>query len=200
MKKNKKTLIALLCAALFLFTLSACADTPEPANVEPDPPEIEDTDPPEYETPISLPETLDPEDLDDPDDWYIPHYDIVVNGVGLPGVSAIIVGEDEIWATHVPLVAVLEALDLADSAQVSWNHETGEVTMEGLYGPISFTLGADGFTVNDQTIPLFHHAVEYERDNNIYVPTLFFRDVFGLGSAYSQSGQIFINSDGGDMH
>ena len=108
-------------------------------------------------------------------DWS--RYPIIVNGVGITD-SFQTVGEDEIFPTHVPLVAVAEAFDV----EVEWDEDTDEVMLEGLNGEITFTVGSAVFEVDGRRVTLGQPSVEI--DDTIYVPTLFFRDVFGAGSAY----------------
>ena len=190
MKTMKKTLIGLLIAAMLVFGLGACTGADEPY--------VEEPETPGYEEPVTLPETLDPEDLEDLEDWddeWV-HYDIFVNGVGLPGVNAFMPDEEDLFPSHVPLIAVLEALGAAPS---EWDHDTSEVTVEGLNGTITFAVGSNMFLVDGETIELFHPALEH--NGQIYVPLLFFRDVYGVGSAFSEGGSIFISDEAiDDMH
>jgi len=122
------------------------------------------------------------------------HYDIVIDGEGLVGAHALFMDEEIDFQTHVELVPVAEALD----SYVTWNQETNEVTMEGRIGSISFTVGSNDFTVNGETVTLHHPSVDFY--GTLYVPILFFRDVFGMPSAFSFEGRIYINSVEDDMN
>ncbi|MCL2383559.1 MAG: copper amine oxidase N-terminal domain-containing protein [Oscillospiraceae bacterium] len=121
-------------------------------------------------------------------DW--DRYPIIVNGVGITDETQMI-GEDAIWPTHVPLVAVMEALE--KSVEVDGD----EVTVEGLNGEITFTVGSTDFEVDGERIVLPQSSVEV--DGTIYVPLRFFRDVFG-GSAYFSGGNVFVNTAADEMH
>jgi len=141
-----------------------------------------------------------PEFVELPDGWeygvqgFEPHYDIVVEGEGLVGAHVIFVGEDAIFPTHLELAPVAEAL----GAAVEWNRDTNMVTLEGLNGGISFVAGSYDFTVDGETVTLLQPSVNFY--GTIYVPILFFRDVFGMASAYSQEGRFFISRVESDMH
>jgi len=141
-----------------------------------------------------------PEFVELPDDWdggtddYIPHYDVLIDGEGLVGAHVIFVGEDAIFPTHAELVPVAAAL----GAEVEWNQETNEVVLEGLNGSISFIAGSYDFTVNGETITLYQPSVDFY--GTLYVPVLFFRDIYGMPSAYSFEGRIYIDSVESDMH
>ena len=145
-----------------------------------------------YEMPVTGPEMIEL-----PDDWVFedvdPHYCIVIDGEGLVGPLALFLDEDMDFQTHVELAPVAEFL----GSEVEWNQETGEVTMEGRIGQISFMVGSNEFTVDGQTVTLHHEAVDFY--GSLYVPVLFFRDVFGMGAAYSFEGRIYINTDEDDM-
>ena len=132
--------------------------------------------------------------LDDWNGWEDPMFDeIIVDGVGLAGVFARSVSDEDSFLTHVPLKAVAGFL----GADVNWDQDTGEVTLEGLKGPIAFTVGSNDFDVAGETVTLYHAAMEFYGD--VYVPVLFFRDVFGMGSVYSLCGQVIINTEPDDM-
>ena len=184
---NKRKIALLLALVVAAFGLAACGGTnggdPTPAPPAPTP---------EYQSPSTLPEELDPEDLVDLE-W--PEDDIFVDGVALSGVRARKISEDELFPTHVPLFAVADALGMTGG--FFWDADAGEVTLEGLIGTITLTIDSNVFTVNGETVELFHPAIKYE--DEIYVPLLFFRDVFGAGSAFSEGGQIFISSEEDDM-
>jgi len=146
-----------------------------------------------YEMPVTGPEMIDL-----PDGWSYddvdPHYCIVVDGEGLVGPMAIFLDPDVDFQTHVELNPVAEFL----GSEVHWDQETGDVTLEGKNGSISFVVGSNAFTVDGQTVTLNHDSVDFY--GTVYVPVLFFRDVFGMGSAYSFEGHIYINTEADDMY
>jgi len=144
-----------------------------------------------YERAVTGPETIgdDWEGDTDVDPWYC----IVIDGEGLVGAHAIFLDDEVDFQTHVELVPVAEHL----GAEVEWNHDTNEVTLEGRIGSISFIVGSNDFVVNGETITLFHPAVDFY--GSLYVPVLFFRDVFGMPTAYSFEGRIYIGSEESDM-
>jgi len=141
-----------------------------------------------------------PEFIELPDDWaygieeWEPHYDILIDGEGLVGAHVIFVGEDAIFPTHVELVPVAAAL----GAEVEWNTDTNVVTLEGLNGSISFVAGSYDFTVDGEIVSLYQPSVDFY--GTVYVPVLFFADVFGMPSAYSFEGRIYIDSTETDMY
>jgi len=146
-----------------------------------------------YEMPVTGPEWIDL-----PDDWVHEdvdaHYCIVVDGEGLVGPLALFMDPEMDFQTHVELVPVTEFL----GAEVEWDQETGIVTLDGINGSISFTVGSNSFTVDGQVVTLNQESVDFY--GTLYVPVLFFRDVFGMGSAYSFEGRIYINTEADDMY
>ena len=124
--------------------------------------------------------------LDDWDD--VVFYDIIIDGVGLPGVYPRFSDDNDLFPSMVPLVLVGFHLGY----DVFWDVETNVVSLEGLNGPISFEVGSNYFTVADESIALPQPSMEI--DGNVYVPVLFFRDVYGMEGAYSIGGQIFIET------
>ncbi|MCL2361724.1 MAG: copper amine oxidase N-terminal domain-containing protein [Defluviitaleaceae bacterium] len=142
--------------------------------------------------------TTGPEMIDLPDDWVFEdvdsHYCIVIDGEGLVGPLAIFMNPDVDFQTHVELMPVVEFL----GSPAEWNQETGEVTLEGRNGSISFIVGSNDFNVDGQNVTLHNGSVDFY--GTVYVPILFFRDVFGMGSAYSFEGRIYINTEADDMH
>jgi len=188
----------LVLALLLLLSFAACgggepaarpAETPpaeEPIDCEPIDEEDEDNG---YEIPLPPTE----EDLDDFDDTDWSVYPVIINGVGVPGASLEMVGEDEIFPTHVSLMAIERALDV----DVFWNMQTNEVSFPGLNGFISFVVGSADFTVAGETITLEQESLRI--DDEIYLPIPFFRDVFGADSAYFSGGHVFIDFEDGDM-
>jgi len=190
MKKFKKLLPFALTVALLL--LGACSAT---TNTNDDPPAAED--PPNYEQPVTLPEDIDPEDVEvdcetDTDVNYV-WPTIFVNGEGIPGIDHRIVGDD-IFPTHVPLIPVATALGV-DSILILEVYPP-IVDLAGLNGDISFTVGSEDFAVDGEVITLNQLSVEI--DGVIYVPVMFFRDVFG-GSAFSSGGEVHISADDDGM-
>jgi len=137
-----------------------------------------------------------PEAIELPDDWNHEdvdlHYDIIIDGEGLVGAHALFLDEEMDHQTHVELVPVAAHL----GATVVWN-EDNTIAIEGLDRDITFTVGSNDFTVNGETITLFHGSVDFY--GTVYVPVLFFQDVFGMGSAYAFEGRIYINTDADDM-
>ena len=128
------------------------------------------------------------------DDIELEFHDIVVDGVGLAGAFPRFAADDDLFASLVPLKAVAGFL----GAEVNWNYDSGEVSLEGLNGTISFDAGSEKFTVAGETVTLNQPSAVYYGD--IYVPIRFFSEVFGMGSAYSIGGQIFIDTNESDMH
>jgi len=185
MKKFKKALPFALVAMLLL--LSACRTT---TNTNDNPPAEGDSS-----QPVILPEEIDPDDVDaDYENDFDMDYvwpTIYVNGEGIPGVDHIIVGDD-IFPTHVPLIPVAEALGVTVTID---DTAPATVTLAGLNGNISFAVGSEDFMVNGEVMTLNQPSVEI--DGVVYVPVMFFRDVFG-GSAFSSGGEVHISADGAD--
>ena len=75
--------------------------------------------------------------------------------------------------------------------------EDGTVMLDGWMGDIVFEVNSDSFYVSATEISLFQPAVEI--DGEVYVPILFFRDVFGVGTAFFEGGTAIINDGFGDM-
>jgi len=140
-----------------------------------------------YERPVTGPEFVEL-----PDDWDFeevdPWYCVVIDGVGLVGPHALFMDENMDHQTHVELIPVAEFF----GAEVEWNQATGEVTLEGLNGSISFIVGSHDFTVNGEVITLYHGSEDFY--GMLVVPVLFFSDVFGMASSYSFEGRIYIDS------
>jgi len=118
---------------------------------------------------------------------------VIVDGVGIPGSSFEMIGEDAIFPTHVGLMAIEQAL----GADVFWNMQTGEVSLMSPNGFITFMVGSTDFYIDGEPITLAEESVRI--GDEIYVPIPFFRDVFGAGSAYFEGGNVFIGMDGSDM-
>lgn len=176
MKTYRKILVFMLVAAMFGFAMlgvSGCGNTNDvpPVNEEQ--------------------ETEGDNQGNNEIDWS--QYPIIVNGKGVAA-DSIIVGDSD-FPTHVPLLPVAEALD----AEVTIDNEINEITMEGLKGNISFAVGSENFVVNGETITLTQPVVKIY--GVIYVPILFFRDVFGAGNAAWIGGHVYIDTHApGDMY
>ncbi|MCL2828864.1 MAG: copper amine oxidase N-terminal domain-containing protein [Oscillospiraceae bacterium] len=183
---NFKKISLLLLTLLLVLSFAACADTESvpPPTPEPTPTPIEE---PDYE-----------EDEEEDNGYELPdidwgEYAVIVDGVGVPGASLETVG-DSIFPTHVSLLAVAER---GFGLDVFWNVQTDEVFFPGLNGNIHFFGGSADFDVDGETITLNQESLRI--GDEIYVPILFFRDVFGAGSAYFSGGIVSINTEGGDM-
>jgi len=148
-----------------------------------------------YEMFMTLPDYVDGWDGGFDDSWeggLLLSPDVVINGEGLYGVFARFIDDDSIFPTHIPLTAVANHL----GAEVAINN-TNEISLVGLNGHVVFTVGSADFTVDGETVTLAQPSVDI--DGDVYVPFRFFVDVFGMGSAYSSGGQIFISHDALDM-
>ena len=146
-----------------------------------------------YEMPMTGPEMIDlPEDWDFEYGGFT-HYDIVIDGEGLVGPLALFLEPDVNFQTHVELVPVAEFL----GTEVNWDQATNEVTLTGKLGDITFTVGTNDFAVDGQVVTLHGESVDFY--GHLFVPVLFFRDVFGMGAAYSFEGRIIINTEPDDM-
>ncbi|MCL2572785.1 MAG: copper amine oxidase N-terminal domain-containing protein [Defluviitaleaceae bacterium] len=145
-----------------------------------------------YEMPVTGPEFVEL-----PDDWEVedvePWYCIVVDGEGLVGPLALFMDEEMDFQTHVELMPVAEHL----GAYVNWDQDTNIVTLEGRIGSISFEVGSYEFIVDGETVALYHSSVDFY--GTVFVPVLFFRDVFGMPAAYAFEGRIYISSTESDM-
>jgi len=190
---NFKRVSLLLLALLLVFSFAACGrNTPAEEPIEEPPieePGYEENGDNGYELPVPPIGEIDEEDID----WSL--YPVIIDGVGVPGASLEMIGEDEIFPTHVSLIVVLER---GLGVDVFWNLQTDEVFFPGLNGNVHFFAGSADFEVDGETITLGQESLRI--GDEIYVPILFFRDVFGAGSAYFSGGNVFINLEGGDMH
>ena len=137
-------------------------------------------------------DTNDPFDVSD--EWLA----VYLDGEGIPGSYFLILDSDGeivnpeesgeyLSATHVPLFLVAQAL----GATVTWLEDSNEVTMDGLNGSISFEAGTNEFTVGGESISL--GEVSAVIDGTLYVPLMFFRDVYGAASVSVQGGEVHIN-------
>lgn len=190
---NFKRVSLLLLALLLALSFAACTegnpvDEPLPGPPIEEPPHEEDMDDNEYTTPV--PPIGDLDDMDDTD-WS--QYAVIIDGVGVSGASLQMIGEDEIFPTHVSLMALEQALN----TDIFWNLQTDEVFFPGLNGNIHFFAGSADFTVDGETITLAQEALRI--DDELYVPIQFFRDVYGASAAYFSGGHVFIHTEGGDM-
>ena len=122
-------------------------------------------------------------------DWSL--YPIIIDGkVGVTAEPFI--PEGEYFPTHIPLVPVAQALNTT----VNWNQDTGEVSLTGLKGAISFVVGYELFDVDGETVALLLPSMQI--GDEIYVPITFFRNVFGMGSAFWASGHVHLYTEGVD--
>jgi len=95
------------------------------------------------------------------------------------------------FPTHVSLLPVLQMLGTAIEVN------NGVVIMSGLdQRQITFDVGSNVFSVDGETIELNNHAVEV--DDAIYVPVMFFRNIFGAGSAAMMGGEVHIGTHATD--
>ncbi|MCL2249293.1 MAG: copper amine oxidase N-terminal domain-containing protein [Oscillospiraceae bacterium] len=203
----RKVLLVVLILTLSLAVISCDDNVEEPVPNEvvedvpetpeaPEVPEIPATDDEEdfveAVPPIAeLPE-VDVVEPDDNDEFVL--YPVWVDGVGIPNASFVVVGDDSLFPTHVSLMA----LDLALSMDVFWNMQTDELSLMGLNGFVTFTVGSTEFIVEGETITLEQEVVRI--DDEIYVPLQFFRDVYGAAGAYFLEGSVFIDTEETDMH
>jgi len=215
----KKYLYPLAILLLSLLALSACGrggEDPEDyaphdydtGDYTPYEHNYEDTTPGGYQPYTYYPSAYqpepDPSEIDgyyEVADVYIPRYDegeivdppqyiydnIIINGHPLVGVNHRIVGDDNIFPTHVPLVPVAEAL----GSGVNWDRADNSITMDGINGPIAFPVGSDSFVSGGTIVTLGQPSVEI--DGVVYVPILFFRDVFGMRNAMFYGGHVVID-------
>jgi len=172
MKKIK--LAALLILATVALTLSACART-------------ETTQEPNQPTNNGL--------------LYV---DVTTGDVDWAGIHIIIDGrkgivadlhtaEGEDFPTHVPLIPVTRALGI--EVHMEYSDPMG-AALEGLLGPISFTIGSPRFMVSNRTVDLWHPPILV--NGEIYVPIPFFRDVYGMGQAMWMGGIVYIDAEAFD--
>jgi len=181
-----KKVTLLLLALLVALAFAACTpDSPADEPIE-EPPYEENGDD-GYILPVPPIGEL-PDDID----WS--RYPVIVDGVGVSDASFEMVGDDEIFPTHVSLMPLESVLGV----DVFWNMQTNEVSFQGLNGFISFVVGSADFTLDGEVITLEQESLRI--DDEIYLPLAFFRDVFGAGSAYFSGGHVYIHTEGGDMY
>ncbi|MCL2203648.1 MAG: copper amine oxidase N-terminal domain-containing protein [Defluviitaleaceae bacterium] len=131
-------------------------------------------------------EISDLEDIEYDNGNEVLFHDIVVNGVGLPGETFHAEGTQ--FPTHVPIRAVAQAID--PDMTVGWS--SGQVTLEGAWGHISFRAGEAEIIANGETITLNQPTVNV--NGRVQVPLSFFRYVAGMNNAYSIGGTVFIDN------
>ena len=132
-------------------------------------------------------------------------YQVMLDGVAVAGASLATIGS-AMYPTHIKLQPVAEALEIS----FEWDRQTQQVSLTGQGGDITFAIDAETFYVdgNPITLPYIYHAQDETIttartpvviNNELYVPELFFRDVFGLGSVYFYYGNMTINTEANDM-
>ena len=109
------------------------------------------------------------------------------------------------FPTHISLTQVAAALGVYHTFEFEMDDSdppvAQSVSLEGLKGVISFTVGSEEFTVADETITLFNYQTSIIVDGEVFVPIIFFRDIFGMSNAFWSSGQIHLYTYGADdMH
>jgi len=132
------------------------------------------------------------------DDW-MQHFTIIIdNGIGID--AELYTADDYIYPTHVPMIPVLEIFYGALEGMVVRQSDPPIVSLNGWNGPISFTGDSGEFTVDGETIilPSGHGAITV--NGEIYVPILFFSEVFGLGNAFWSSGHVHIFTEYVEMY
>jgi hypothetical protein len=123
-------------------------------------------------------------------------YPIIIDGA--IGIAADLhTMEDSEFPTHVPLTPVMEALGFLGTMVIA-DSDPQIVTLEGIDREISFTVGSEEFIVDGETVTLFNYHTAVAVEDEIYVPILFFRDVFGMGSAFWTCGHVHIYTESFD--
>ena len=120
-------------------------------------------------------------------------YDVTINGVGLPGVKAVTVG-DSIWPNYLPLRPIIEHLD----ENILWDGANRAVIVTSPRGTITFRVGLPYFAVlsADEVLTTYTlNDAPIIQNNVTLVPISFFREVFGFNNAYFASGVTVINND-----
>jgi hypothetical protein len=167
-------LAAAVTAVTLIFAVAGCGDSEAPAGPAPDAtdsaPEPDPTD-----------EATEPADPSEPDDAQTPgdaSSEVtvldgrVIIGNEFTDIPSLLVG-DEIWPTHVPFLAVAEAL----GNEAIFDGEQGWTVS----GAGEFMIAVDGTS-----------ALVYEGDLYVDLPTV--REVFGT-SAFVSAGEIHIGED-----
>ena len=197
MRKNK--LVMALALVAITFGLSACGATDTTPSQD-EPPyvggDISQNEPPyddEGDIGYLLPETL-PDTIDDVD-WSM--FPIIIDGnTGVAADWYTVDGED--FPTHIPLMPVAEGLRVLETVAID-DADPQIITLEGLNGTITFTVGSNEFAVDGNTVELWHSSLLV--NDEVYVPISFFRDVFGMGAASWMGGHVHLDTHGADdMH
>ena len=173
-RKTKLAIWFILAAALLM--LSACNGTSSQNN-------------PQSAPPAALYVDVTTGDVD----WA--QVQIIIDGrMGIAANLYTADGED--FPTHIPLIPVANALGVTVDVAYS---DPPQVTLEGRNGEIGFTVGSNNFGMGNQTVSLWHPSLLI--GDEIYVPILFFRDVFGMGQAMWMGGIVNIDTEVfDDMH
>ena len=167
---NTKKALLLLLAVLLGLAMFACAGEPNGND---------------YTEPAYTTITTSDENEND----FLDFSPVFVNDQNVAGATVLL--DDEWFPVHVSLMPVAEALG------VQVNQED-HVALKGLNGPVSFVVGSYDFYVNGEAVTL--NAPALEVDGVLYVPFLFFRDVFGAGSVTMMGGEVRIATHApGDM-
>lgn len=114
---------------------------------------------------------------------------VFIDNVGVLNSSHRLVCEGDTYSIYVSLVPVLMSFGLVD---ISTKYEAPMlVEHTGINGTITFAIGSKDFNVDCETVTLALPALVF--DGAIYVPILFFRDVFGADSAIFYDGKVYIS-------
>ena len=148
-----------------------------------------------FEKAVHLPGIVVDPDEDDPFEAYeedFVHYDIRIDGVGLPGVYLRTEG-DSVWPNYVPLRAVTDHLGIT----LTWRGSTREISFTGPIGEVTFRIDVPQFAVISPDGEVSAHTLlepPIVRNNSTYVPLQFFRDALGFNNAAYFSGSAHINN------
>ncbi|MCL2215507.1 MAG: copper amine oxidase N-terminal domain-containing protein [Defluviitaleaceae bacterium] len=126
------------------------------------------------------------------DDFDIFVYPVTVNGVGLPGVEPVTVG-DSIWPNYVPLRPIMQHLGQA----LRWYGDIREVRASSPRGEISFRIDQPYYfvTAADGTVTTYTLDVPVIINDYTYVPIRFFRDVYGFNNAFFHADTVVIDNN-----
>ena len=94
-------------------------------------------------------------------------------------------------AYFVPFRAVVDALGFGDT--IRWVGETQTIYVSNGEYEIHFSIEANNFVANGETIELEHAAVLI--GDSTYVPFRFFSVVFGMNNAFILEGQVVIDNE-----
>ena len=130
--------------------------------------------------------------LEDFANYDVKVYPVTVNGVGLPGIEPITVG-DSIWPNYLPLRPIMQHLGIP----IAWNGDTREVIINSPQGEITFRIDMPYFAVAAEDGAVYTHTLDAPViiDGYTFVPIRFFRDVFGFNNAYFASGVVVIDNN-----